>query len=114
MATPGLLETMGVPRIAGSDFGAETATGPKTAIVNQAFVRRLGPGRDPIGLQVTGGGATYRIIGVMLESNLVAGAQKQVAGQPLVRGQSMTDACIGWDETLPLLRELAAAAHSRG
>jgi 3-deoxy-7-phosphoheptulonate synthase len=50
----------------------------------------------------------------MLESNLVAGAQKHVAGQPLVRGQSMTDACIGWDETVPLLRELAAAARTRG
>jgi 3-deoxy-7-phosphoheptulonate synthase len=55
-----------------------------------------------------------RVIGVMLESNLVAGAQKHVAGQPLVRGQSMTDACIGWDETAPLLRELATAARTRG
>jgi 3-deoxy-7-phosphoheptulonate synthase len=53
-----------------------------------------------------------RIIGVMLESNLVAGAQKLVPGQPLVYGQSITDACIGWDETLPLLRELAAAVRS--
>jgi 3-deoxy-7-phosphoheptulonate synthase len=53
-----------------------------------------------------------RIIGVMLESNLVAGAQKLVAGQSLVYGQSITDACIGWDETLPLLRELTAAVRS--
>ncbi len=53
-----------------------------------------------------------RIIGVMLESNLVAGAQKLVAGQTLVYGQSITDACIGWDETLPLLRELAGAVRS--
>ena len=30
----------------------------------------------------------------------------------LVYGQSMTDACIGWDETLPLLRELATAVRS--
>jgi 3-deoxy-7-phosphoheptulonate synthase len=55
-----------------------------------------------------------RIIGVMLESNLIAGCQKHVPGQPLVYGQSMTDACIGWDETVPLLRELAAAASTRG
>jgi 3-deoxy-7-phosphoheptulonate synthase len=53
-----------------------------------------------------------RIIGVMLESNLVAGAQKLVPGQSLVYGQSITDACIAWDETLPLLRELAAAVRS--
>ncbi|MGA8869749.1 MAG: 3-deoxy-7-phosphoheptulonate synthase [Candidatus Acidiferrales bacterium] len=53
-----------------------------------------------------------RIIGVMLESNLVAGAQKLVPGQSLVYGQSITDACMAWDETLPLLRELAAAVRS--
>jgi 3-deoxy-7-phosphoheptulonate synthase len=49
----------------------------------------------------------------MLESNLVAGAQKHSPGRPLVRGQSMTDACIGWNETVPLLRELAAATRTR-
>jgi 3-deoxy-7-phosphoheptulonate synthase len=51
-------------------------------------------------------------MGVMLESNLVAGAQKLPKGKPLVYGQSITDACIGWDETLELLRELAAAVRS--
>jgi 3-deoxy-7-phosphoheptulonate synthase len=54
-----------------------------------------------------------RIIGVMLESNLVAGAQRLSEGQPLVYGQSITDACMGWDETLELLRELAKAAKAR-
>jgi 3-deoxy-7-phosphoheptulonate synthase len=49
------------------------------------------------------------IVGLMLESNLLAGAQTLVEGQPLTYGQSITDACIGWDETLTLLRELAAA-----
>jgi 3-deoxy-7-phosphoheptulonate synthase len=47
----------------------------------------------------------------MLESNLVAGAQKLVVGQELVYGQSITDACIGWDETRVLLGELAAAVR---
>ncbi|MFZ0912177.1 MAG: 3-deoxy-7-phosphoheptulonate synthase [Candidatus Korobacteraceae bacterium] len=51
------------------------------------------------------------IIGVMLESNLVAGAQKLVAGKPLVYGQSITDACMGWDETLELLAGLAKAVR---
>jgi 3-deoxy-7-phosphoheptulonate synthase len=50
-----------------------------------------------------------RIIGVMLESNLVEGAQKHEAGKPLVYGQSITDACINWDDTLQLLQALAAA-----
>ncbi|HVP49706.1 MAG TPA: 3-deoxy-7-phosphoheptulonate synthase [Candidatus Bathyarchaeia archaeon] len=53
-----------------------------------------------------------RIVGVMLESNLVEGAQKLVPGKPLVYGQSITDACIGWDQTVNLLGELAAAVRS--
>jgi 3-deoxy-7-phosphoheptulonate synthase len=53
-----------------------------------------------------------RIIGVMIESNLVAGAQKLVSGKPLVYGQSITDPCIDWNETLVLLRELATAVRS--
>jgi 3-deoxy-7-phosphoheptulonate synthase len=53
-----------------------------------------------------------RIIGVMLESNLVAGSQKLVPGKPLVYGQSITDGCMAWDQTHELLGELAAAVHS--
>ena len=57
-----------------------------------------------------------RIMGVMIESNLVAGAQALVAGQPLdslVYGQSITDGCIDWAETHKLLEELAAAVRAR-
>ena len=53
-----------------------------------------------------------RIIGLMVESSLVAGAQKLVKGKPLTYGQSITDACIGWDETAGLLKELAAAVKA--
>jgi 3-deoxy-7-phosphoheptulonate synthase len=53
-----------------------------------------------------------RIVGVMLESNLVAGTQKPDNPKSLVYGQSITDACIGWEETLVLLREMAAAVGS--
>jgi 3-deoxy-7-phosphoheptulonate synthase len=52
------------------------------------------------------------IIGVMLESNLIAGAQKLMEGTPLIHGQSITDACIGWEETLELLAELAEAVEA--
>src|SRR3954452_7864394 len=62
-----------------------------------------------VGGQVAGG--DHRIIGVMLESNLVAGTQQLVKGKPLNFGQSITDACIGWEETLLLLRETAAAVQ---
>jgi 3-deoxy-7-phosphoheptulonate synthase len=60
--------------------------------------------------QITAG--DRRIMGVMIESNLVAGAQKLVAGKPLVYGQSMTDACIGWPETVDILRELGASVRA--
>jgi len=53
-----------------------------------------------------------RIVGVMLESNLIAGAQQLVPGRELVYGQSITDACIGWDETRKLLGELAHAVRT--
>jgi 3-deoxy-7-phosphoheptulonate synthase len=51
------------------------------------------------------------IIGVMIESNLVEGRQRLERGKPLIYGQSITDACIGWDETVNLLGELAAAVR---
>jgi 3-deoxy-7-phosphoheptulonate synthase len=59
--------------------------------------------------QIAGG--ECRIVGVMLESNLIAGSQMLVAGQPLTHGQSITDACMGWDETAALLNELAVAVR---
>ena len=54
-----------------------------------------------------------RIVGVMVESNLVAGQQAMVAGQPLVYGQSITDGCIGWEESVAVLTRLAQAVRGR-
>lgn len=53
------------------------------------------------------------LIGVMIESHLVAGAQKQIAGTPLAYGQSITDGCLAWDATVPVLDRLAAAVQRR-
>jgi len=61
--------------------------------------------------QIAGG--DRKIMGAMIESNLVAGAQSLVHGKALVYGQSITDACIDWAETVELLRELAAAVKAR-
>ena len=63
-----------------------------------------------VGAQVAGG--ETRITGVMVESHLVAGAQKLGQG-PLVYGQSITDACLGWDKTEQALRDLAGAVRQR-
>lgn len=54
-----------------------------------------------------------RIFGVSAESNLVEGRQELTSGQPLVHGQSITDACIGWDDTVRLLDRLAEAVRTR-
>jgi 3-deoxy-7-phosphoheptulonate synthase len=53
------------------------------------------------------------IIGVMLESNLVEGNQEHKVGKKLEYGQSITDACISWEATVPVLEELAAAVRAR-
>jgi 3-deoxy-7-phosphoheptulonate synthase len=64
-----------------------------------------------IGAQVAAG--DHRIIGVMIESNLVAGRQDLVPGAPLTYGQSITDGCIGWDTTVTALEHLADAVAAR-
>jgi 3-deoxy-7-phosphoheptulonate synthase len=53
------------------------------------------------------------IIGVMLESFIEEGRQDVKPGQPLAYGRSITDACMSWERTEPLLGELAAAARAR-
>ena len=54
-----------------------------------------------------------RIMGVMIESHLVAGRQDVVPGVALTYGQSITDGCIDWDTTVPALEQLADAVAAR-
>jgi 3-deoxy-7-phosphoheptulonate synthase len=72
--------------------------------------RQIDVARD-VAIQIAGGDA--RIFGLMIESHLNPGRQDLVPGQPLQYGVSVTDACIGWDATEGLLRELAEAVHAR-
>ena len=51
------------------------------------------------------------IFGVMIESHLIEGRQDIEEGSALTYGQSITDACIGWDDSEMLLRELADAVR---
>jgi 3-deoxy-7-phosphoheptulonate synthase len=64
-----------------------------------------------VGAQLAAG--ERAIFGVMLESHLVEGRQDHDPDRPLVYGQSITDACLGWDDTAGALRELADAARRR-
>lgn len=54
-----------------------------------------------------------RIIGVMVESHLNGGRQDHAPGCDLEYGKSITDACLGWDETVTLLQDLAKAVRTR-
>jgi 3-deoxy-7-phosphoheptulonate synthase len=71
---------------------------------------QLEVGND-IGAQIAAG--ERRIFGVMIESHLLAGRQDIVPDRTLTYGQSITDACLGWEETEPLLRDLASAVRGR-
>jgi len=64
-----------------------------------------------IAQQITNG--DKRIIGTMIESHLVEGRQDVIAGQKLVYGQSITDACLGWDDSVNLIKTLAEASKAR-
>ena len=53
------------------------------------------------------------LMGVMIESHLVAGRQDVEEGKELVYGQSITDACINWDDSIVVLKTLADAVRQR-
>ena len=64
-----------------------------------------------IALQISRG--NHGIFGVMIESHLVEGRQNVVEGTPLTYGQSITDACMSWQDTEVVLRELANTIQAR-
>ncbi|GAA0760125.1 3-deoxy-7-phosphoheptulonate synthase [Ideonella azotifigens] len=72
--------------------------------------RQINVGED-VAAQIAAG--DHRITGVMIESHLEEGRQDLVAGQPLKTGVSITDACIGWADTEPVLRTLTRAVAAR-
>lgn len=73
-------------------------------------LKQIDVGRDVAG-QIARG--DRRIMGAMIESFLEAGRQDWRTDQDLVYGQSITDACISWDDSEPVLRELAEAVCKR-
>ena len=72
--------------------------------------KQIGVCQDVAG-QIAGGDA--RIFGLMIESHLKAGRQDLVPGKALVYGQSITDACVGWEDSRALIDALADAARQR-
>src|SRR6185503_6503278 len=74
------------------------------------YRRQIDVARD-IAAQLSGG--ERRIVGVMAESHLVEGRQELEQGKTLTFGQSITDACLGWEDSTALLESLAAAVRAR-
>lgn len=81
---------------------------------NKRHERQLDVARDIAG-QIAGG--SQKIFGVMIESHLNPGAQKFTPGKDdpckLEYGKSITDACLGWDDSVACLQELSAAVQAR-
>ncbi len=98
MATAGYFDVMGIPRIAGRDFGNESPNGPKVAIVDQEFVTKVLHGRDAIGQKVEGGGVTYEIIGVVrdIKSRTLGEAKRPVLFRSLEESAASDPAFLGY------------------
>jgi len=112
----------GRPNYGADDIASATAALAKAGLRPHVMVdcshgnSRKDPARQPqvaheLGAQIAAGGRA--IVGVMIESHLVGGRQEPVAGRPLTYGQSITDACLSWDDTVPVLEDLAGAVRAR-
>jgi 3-deoxy-7-phosphoheptulonate synthase len=77
---------------------------------SKQYAKQLEVARD-VAAQVAAGDG--RIVGIMMESHINPGRQDLIAGQPLAYGVSITDGCVGWDDTAEALRTLAAAVGKR-
>lgn len=75
------------------------------------FKKQLDVSRE-VARQIAAG--SNKIFGVMIESHLVEGRQDLVEGKPLTYGQSITDSCIGWEDSENVLQELSDAVAARG
>jgi predicted permease len=101
MVSPGYFDTIGTPLMAGRDFANESATSPKVAVVNEAFVQRFFKrDENPIGQRVSGAGSSYEIIGVAkniksrtlgenLRPVLYRSLDQSIAGDPSLMGYSL-------------------------
>jgi 3-deoxy-7-phosphoheptulonate synthase len=77
---------------------------------SKQYARQMEVGRDIAGQLASG---ERRIVGVMIESHINSGRQDLVPGKPLEYGVSITDACLGWAETVELLDTLAEGVRKR-
>jgi 3-deoxy-7-phosphoheptulonate synthase len=96
--------------IAAAGLAARLMIDASHANSNKRFKQQIEVARDTASQLAAG---DERIIGVMIESHLVEGRQDLVPGQPLAYGMSITDACLGWEDSLLVLETLANGVRAR-
>ena len=96
--------------IAGASLAARLMVDCSHANCLKEFKRQLVVAQDVAGQLAAG---EERIMGVMVESNLVEGRQNLVPGKPLEYGKSITDPCLGWDDTIATFEALAEGVRGR-
>ncbi|MQY50602.1 3-deoxy-7-phosphoheptulonate synthase AroG [Rhodocyclus tenuis] len=96
--------------IAAAGLGARLMIDLSHANSNKQYKRQIDVAGDVAG-QLAGGDT--RIIGVMVESHLIEGRQDLVEGRVLEAGKSVTDACLGWEDSLAVMETLAEGVRQR-
>ena len=96
--------------LAGAGLAARVMIDFSHANASKQYQKQVDVARD-VSAQIAGG--DERIVGVMVESHLKPGRQDLVPGKPLAHGVSITDACLGWEDTAALLDTLADAVRRR-
>jgi predicted permease len=100
MATPGYLETMGIPLVAGRDLGHENPTGTKVAVISESLATALFGKENPLGHRIRGGGVFYEVVGVAknikartigedLRPALYRSLDQSISGDPSGMGYSL-------------------------
>lgn len=114
MASPGYFETLGIPRIAGRDFSHESATAPKVALINQAFAQRAFGSENPIGQRVSGGSATYEIIGVVgnIRSRTLGEDTRPILFRSLAQSTGSDPSFLGYTLIVRSAADMAAISNA--
>jgi predicted permease len=115
MVTPGYFETMGIPCLAGRNIGNESASAPKVAVVNQAFVHDVFHDENPIGRRIEGGGASYQVIGVVgnTKSRALGEALRPVLYRSLAQSLASDPSFLGYSLVVRTSDEAGTASAVR-
>ncbi|MFL6427671.1 MAG: ABC transporter permease [Acidobacteriaceae bacterium] len=113
MATSGYFETLGIARLMGRDFAHEAPNGQKVGIVNEAFVRQLFHGENPLGRHVNGAGVDYQVIGVVknIKSRTIGENTRPILFRSLAQSTGSDPSFLGYELIVRYSGDFAAVAN---